>query len=837
MRGSALILPVAAAASWLAAVAWPATAAVVALSESDRVGVPIRHSTELLLTSCLWAALVAVAAAGVGYAPGRFIASTLLRPSSRRWPAVVVVALTILPVAMPSYLAYWCWYQAWPEDSALFAWAARTGHIRLVKDATLLVGLVCWSWPIVAWTVAASSIAGRGSPGRWDELLRLDRAAWFVRVRHRIRRDGPAMLIGMLLVFLVCFNSTTSFDLADRFTFANELRAIAAVGASEADILVAAWPAMAVALFGAVATWGLLCARASGAQHGAVERMRPARAVATAGVWLLSVAAPAWFLLRHLARLEQPFERFFRFGYGEGLLDTCLLALVCGGVGAVLTLGLAMLWQSERAWARRLGDLQAMGWLFAMFTPAAVIALGHTAAYNRAVLGPAIYEQPAILVLANLTSFGAAAALFARWAVATEPRRLADVRRLDHVNSLRARWKASRPRFLAAAIASGALLAVLSLGEVQLTSRLQPPGFQPLAQTILNAMHYQRPDTVMTAAVAMMAAATIAAMLVALAWCVIVRWSAMSRSIQTMLLLFVAVVLLPACGRGDMTDSRPLRPVRTFGSPGYAPGQFSYPRPLAVDPDNKRVYVIDKSARVQRFNFEGEQELEWKMPDWEQGKPVGLSVGPDGTVWVPDTHYFRVIAYSPDGKELLRFGSYGTEVGQFIYPTDIAFGPNQTLYVAEYGGNDRVQVFTETGEFLFAFGSIGSGVGEFNRPEAIAFNAEKSELFIADACNHRVLVLDPQGKPLRTFGRPGRGPGELMYPYDICVLEDGSLLVCEFGNNRMQRFTDRGELLGVYGQFGAGAGQLQYPWSVDVGLGLAFVVDSGNNRVQVVRIP
>ena len=266
-------------------------------------------------------------------------------------------------------------------------------------------------------------------------------------------------------------------------------------------------------------------------------------------------------------------------------------------------------------------------------------------------------------------------------------------------------------------------------------------------------------------------------------------------------------------------------------------GQFNYPRAIAVDSQREFGYVVDKTARVQRFDFQGTPLSQWRMPEWEMGKPTGLNVAPDGTIFVADTHYFRVIAYNAQGEELLRFGSYGQEPGQFIYTTDIEFGPDGELFVSEYGGNDRVQVFTPDGEFLYSFGSFGSETGQFNRPQSLAFNADKSELFIADACNHRIVVTDRKGNILRQFGTAGREPGQFAYPYDLMILKDGTLLVCEFGNNRLQRVTPEGKSLGIYGRLGFDEGELQYPWGVDGTDEYIFVVDSGNNRVQKIRSP
>ena len=296
------------------------------------------------------------------------------------------------------------------------------------------------------------------------------------------------------------------------------------------------------------------------------------------------------------------------------------------------------------------------------------------------------------------------------------------------------------------------------------------------------------------------------------------------------------LVVIAGCGAGGGdAEPAPLETRFTFGSPGRSLGQFQYPRGIAVDPVRRVLFVVDKSARVQRWSFDGEPQVQWRMPSWDKGKPTGLGVSPDGRVFVADTHEHRVIAYDADGRELMRFGRYGSGPGEFIYPTDVAFGPGGNVYVSEYGGNERISVFTGDGEHLFSFGEPGAEVGQYSRPQSMAFSADRSELFIADACNHRIVVVDPRGNPLRVIGTAGRGPGELAYPYDVCVLDDGTLLVCEFGNNRIQRFSADGRCLGVYGRAGSGRGELQYPWGIDGAGETIFVLDSGNNRVHVIR--
>jgi DNA-binding beta-propeller fold protein YncE/ABC-type spermidine/putrescine transport system permease subunit II len=561
--------------------------------------------------------------------------------------------------------------------------------------------------------------------------------------------------------------------------------------------------------------------------------------VASAVIWIGSVAVPIVVLQGGLGSWSE-IARFFDF-YGDGLAHTLALALVSGGLGVLVAVGLAAQWSDHRPAVRAAAHVQAVGWLVLALVPGTIVGVALEAAYNRPWI-EAVYQSDAVLVLGHLARFGFIAALLGRWCAAREPTMMRDLRRLDGATTLGGYCRAAQPRLLAIGAASLAIVFVLAMSEVPVTARIHPPGSDPLAVSLLNAMHYQRPTTVIVAVGVLLFVALLAALVAAS-----VLASMRRRTSRAVVLSPILIMILLIGGCGGDGEGGPLDPIETFGVNGLSLGQFSYPRCIDVDAEREFVYVIDKTARVQRFDFDGEPQLEWRMPKKEQGKPTGVSVAPDGRVFVADTHYFRVIVYDAEGSELMRFGSYGEGPGEFIYTTDIAFGPEGRLYVAEYGGNDRIQVFTPDGEYLFEFGTFGDVTAEpaspgpdelvLNRPQSIMFSEDRSELFIADAVNHRIVVTDPEGNLLRSIGRPGREQGDLHYPYGLAQLPDGSILVAEFGSNRIQRFSADGRSLGVYGVLGAGEGELRYPWGVACAGGRTFVLDSGNNRVQVIRSP
>ncbi len=313
------------------------------------------------------------------------------------------------------------------------------------------------------------------------------------------------------------------------------------------------------------------------------------------------------------------------------------------------------------------------------------------------------------------------------------------------------------------------------------------------------------------------------------------RW-ALDVGRWTFKVRFLLLCLLPSAYCLCLTScADPKKPEDVWLATGAGPGQTVYPRAIAYDDQDDSFFVIDRLARVQHLDRNGRYLNEWRMPDFVIGKPVGVSVGPDRNVYVPDTHYQRVAVYSPKGELVRRWGSSGTGPGQFIYPTDIEFDSKGNVFVGEYGDHDRIQVFKPDGTYLYEFGKFGTGDGEFSRPQSIVID-KTDTVYISDACNHRVVVFKTDGTFLRSMGGPGSDPGQFRYPYGLAESPDGkSLVVCEFGNNRVQKIDKQtGASQGTWGGAGHNLGELAYPWGVAVDRkGRVVAVDAGNNRLQV----
>jgi DNA-binding beta-propeller fold protein YncE len=189
------------------------------------------------------------------------------------------------------------------------------------------------------------------------------------------------------------------------------------------------------------------------------------------------------------------------------------------------------------------------------------------------------------------------------------------------------------------------------------------------------------------------------------------------------------------------------------------------PRSLAVDAKGN-LAVLDTAGRVLIYDSSGVLQRQWKMLDVSVGKPEGVVLLRDGRVVVCDTHYHRVVWFTAQGEIRKIIGRKGEGPGEFIYPVGICADPQENLYVCEYGGNDRVQKFTQDGKWLAAFGSFGTGPRQFQRPSGLTWH--NGRIYVADAINNRVLVFTETGEFVSPLGTPSKRL-DFQLPYDIEV--------------------------------------------------------------------
>ena len=113
-----------------------------------------------------------------------------------------------------------------------------------------------------------------------------------------------------------------------------------------------------------------------------------------------------------------------------------------------------------------------------------------------------------------------------------------------------------------------------------------------------------------------------------------------------------------------------------------------------------------------------------------------------------DNGNHQVMKFTNDGELLMTLGikgEAGTTDDTFDRPADIAFGPNDELYVADGYGNSRVVKYDADGNFVRTWGTPGSAPGEFNLVHSVAVDSQ-GRVYASDRENNRIQIFDADGE-------------------------------------------------------------------------------------------
>jgi DNA-binding beta-propeller fold protein YncE len=156
------------------------------------------------------------------------------------------------------------------------------------------------------------------------------------------------------------------------------------------------------------------------------------------------------------------------------------------------------------------------------------------------------------------------------------------------------------------------------------------------------------------------------------------------------------------------------------------------------------IVVLDRAGKLLR--------------SWGRGLfdiPHGIRIDSAGNVWVTESSKTsKLVKFSSAGQKLLEIDisrmvpAHGVvrrdDNPPQVGATDIAFGPNGTVYLADGYQNARVLVFNAEGQLIREWGRPGNGPGEFQLPHGIAITNGK--VYVADRENGRLQWFDLSGK-------------------------------------------------------------------------------------------
>lgn len=235
--------------------------------------------------------------------------------------------------------------------------------------------------------------------------------------------------------------------------------------------------------------------------------------------------------------------------------------------------------------------------------------------------------------------------------------------------------------------------------------------------------------------------------------------------------------------------------VSTWGNRGRGNGQFSKPRGIAVN-RNGEVYVVDSdNHRIQYFDRNGSFRGSWgsqgSRPE-QFSHPWGIAINSKNEVYVADTNNDRVSVFNSSGI-LLRTHTAGDQIRR---PRGIAINRAGYLAVAN-AGSHTVLLLSPQGKLISRFGGKGARMGEFNYPSDVAFLGD-NEIFVADKDNNRLQVISIASGQARLF-KPSSDIS-ISFPSGIAATNGGELIITNSGTNSIYHLDPNGRLRHRYGR-------------------------------------
>ena len=265
------------------------------------------------------------------------------------------------------------------------------------------------------------------------------------------------------------------------------------------------------------------------------------------------------------------------------------------------------------------------------------------------------------------------------------------------------------------------------------------------------------------------------------------------------------------------------------------PWYFS-PSDIALDNDGN-IYIADPAKDViHKFNTDGNFITKWGSEGSDDGqfaRPQGVAVDSDGNVYVADTYNSRIQKFDSFGNFITKWELVSGDAS-FSQPSAIAVDRNGNIYVDD-SWNNRIQKFDSEGNLITMWGSGGSGDGQFHSTTIIAGIAVDSagNVYVADDGNYRIQKFDSDGNFIIKWGSRGFGNGQFEGQGGIAVDSAGNVYVGGVNNRRIQKFDSDGNFIIKWGSYGRGDGQFYSTQGVAVdSAGNVYVGDGEDNRIQ-----
>ena len=249
--------------------------------------------------------------------------------------------------------------------------------------------------------------------------------------------------------------------------------------------------------------------------------------------------------------------------------------------------------------------------------------------------------------------------------------------------------------------------------------------------------------------------------------------------------------------------------------------------------------------------------------------PQGIAADSAGQLYVADTANSTIRRITAGTVSTLAglagdtssFDGPGASA-RFYHPEGLTVAPDGNLYVADTW-NHTIRKITPDGQvstFAGLAGSLGCADGtnskaRFYRPVAVAAD-NLTNLFVADSFNHTIRKITPGGLVTTIVGLPGvwgsangsNNAARFYLPQGICLAPRGDIFVADSGNQSLRKISAAGTnwavttvagLTGLTGDTNGVGSNARFCFPAGIAsdsAGFLYVADLGNNKVRTTRI-
>ncbi|MBS1532346.1 MAG: SMP-30/gluconolactonase/LRE family protein [Bacteroidetes bacterium] len=289
---------------------------------------------------------------------------------------------------------------------------------------------------------------------------------------------------------------------------------------------------------------------------------------------------------------------------------------------------------------------------------------------------------------------------------------------------------------------------------------------------------------------------------------------------------------------------------------------------FVADSRNNLIRKISADGMVTTFAGNGQQgSADGKAATASFFFPIGVAAGPDGSVYVADSHNSLIRKISPQGVVATVAGAltpatkdHPDSLRRLDNPYGVVVAKDGTVYFTDWERN-VIRKISPDGNMSIIAGNPNDDPGakdgkglsaSFFLPQGIAID-DKGNLYIADTYNNLIRKMDSQGMVSTIAGNPpvkgkrnaghkdGKGSAaSFNHPCGIAVDKKGVVYVADVGNNEIRKITPDGIVTTLAGTRSPGAqnGDLAHasfyrPYGVAVDKkGDLYIADYLNNSVR-----